>query len=131
MPHLRPYFVTLWAARGLTILYMLFLMLFSADVFDGNQSIWVKLGGFIIHNIPVVLLIFFMIFTWNRPVIAGILFVLFGVATVLFFQTWQQGIQVFSVISLPIILTGALYLVAWYLKRKEKNEIVDNPDTRN
>lgn len=128
MPRLNPYLITLWAARGFTILYMLFLMIFSVDVFDGNQSIWMKLGGFIIHNIPVILLVFFLIFTWNKPVIAGILFMLFGIATVLFFQTLQQGIQVFSVISLPIILTGALYLASWYLKRQDKTADSGNPD---
>lgn len=119
----------LWIARGITMLYILFLGIFSIDAFDGDQSIWVKLGGFFIHNIPSILLLLFLLYTWHRPLIAGILFVLFGIATILFFRTIEQGFQVFLVITLPIILTGILFILAWFISPKKPNsELPQTPD---
>lgn len=111
--------VILWLARGLTILYIFLFFILSLDVFEGPQSAWNKFGGFLIHNIPVVLLIILMVYTWRRSLLSGLVFILFGIFTIFFFRTTEKSFYVFMSISLPIILTGLLYIIAWYMKRKE------------
>jgi hypothetical protein len=65
-----------------------------------------KTGGFLIHNIPVFIVILLLVFAWKKQNIGGILFILAGIGFALFF-----GISAFFVISFPLILAGVLFLV--------------------
>jgi len=90
----------IWVPRTLAVLYILFLSLF---VFDTPFGI-----GFLIHLIPSFILISILILTWKKQKFAGILFGLFGITTIIFYNTYQ-GILNFSMISLPPILAGILF----------------------
>lgn len=48
--------------------------------------------------------------TWRRQVLGGTLFILFGLATILFFATYDS-IAAFLVVSLPAILLGAVLVI--------------------
>jgi hypothetical protein len=52
--------------------------------------------------------LYILILTWKKQKFAGILFGLFGITTIIFYNTYQ-GILNFSMISLPPILAGILF----------------------
>jgi len=90
----------IWIPRILIILYALFLSIFALDTQFGL--------GFFMHLIPSFILLAVLIFTWKKQKLAGIIFAIFGVATIIFYNTYL-GILNFSMISLPPILAGILF----------------------
>lgn len=90
----------IWLPRFLAVLYILFLSLFAFDTPFGI--------GFLIHLIPSFILIAILIFTWKEPKIAGTSLVLFGIGTIIFFNTYRELIS-FLVISLIPISIGLLF----------------------
>ena len=91
--------------------------MFSFDVFEGCQSIWNKLAGFLIHNIPSLALIAILISTWNTPLFAGAIFFIAGICITIFLHTYQRW-DSFLLISFPAILAGGLYFLDYFLKKK-------------
>lgn len=92
--------------------FALFTVIFSLDVFGGKESIWQQLGGFLIHNIPLLVLCLVLIFTWKRPLLAGILCIMVAVAlTVLFYNRWNW--TSYLLVGGTPFLVGALYIIAY------------------
>jgi energy-coupling factor transporter transmembrane protein EcfT len=54
-----------WTPRILTILAILFMLMFSFDVFEGNEALGRKLAGFFMHNIPVIILAVILVIAWK------------------------------------------------------------------
>ena len=69
----------IWLPRILAILFLLFLMLFSFDVFEMPGSLLEKIGGFIIHSLPSIILAVILILFWNNPLRSGIAFLVYTV----------------------------------------------------
>jgi uncharacterized membrane protein len=90
----------IWIPRILIMLYILFMSLFAFDTEFGI--------GFFMHLIPSFILLAILIFTWKKPKIAGIFFALFGIATIMFYNTYREWMS-FLIISLPPILAGILF----------------------
>lgn len=109
----------IWIPRILILLLGLFMSLFSLDVFGGEESFWRQLGGFFIHNIPVILLFLVLWLTWKRPLIAGLLFLALCAAFTIFFHTYQQHWSGFLLISGAPLLIGILFLVSHFLAKKQ------------
>lgn len=61
-----------WAPRILSILFCLFIMMFSFDVFEGNVSFIDILIGFIKHNLPVFAMAIIIFFAWQNNWVGGI-----------------------------------------------------------
>ncbi|MHC1708552.1 MAG: hypothetical protein AB9842_13665 [Bacteroidales bacterium] len=108
----------IWIPRILGILIACFLFLFSFDSFEGDASIWVKLGGFLIHNIPSVLLLLIIILSWHKPFWTGIVFLCLGILFTGFFRTYQR-FDTFMLISFPVFISGALFIWASLKKKRE------------
>jgi|WetSurMetagenome_2_1015567.scaffolds.fasta_scaffold329603_3 hypothetical protein len=87
-------------ARELIIGYMLLITLFSFDV--------KTLTGFLIHSIPTIIFLGTLILFWKKPKIAGILFALEGLGTIIVFNTYRD-LFVLWVISFVPILIGLLF----------------------
>ena len=101
--------ITFWLPRGLTILYALFLALFSLDVFTGDLSLAQKIIGFFAHNIPSFSLIIILLATWKKSLTASILlFVTLVVFTVVF--GLYKHIMSFLVVAGPLMFSAILYL---------------------
>jgi hypothetical protein len=98
-------------ARGLVIGYILFISLFAFDV----SSFF----GFLIHLIPTAIFTSTLIFTWKRPKLAGILFALEGIGTIIFFNTYRDLFVLF-VISIVPILIGLLFFFSKVKIKKKK-----------
>lgn len=106
-----------WIPRVLIIAFIAFFSLFSLDAFSGSASIPEKLASFLIHMLPSFVMVLFLVISWNRPVAAGALFIVLGVAFTFFFHTYEQASN-FLTISLIPILTGFLYFIPSIIRRK-------------
>jgi len=91
-----------WTPRVLGILIGLFFLLFS---FDSGFTL-----GFLIHNIPTIIIAGLVVMGWGRPLWAGIGFLLLGIITVFWFGTWSALVG-FLIVTLPMLLAGGLFLL--------------------
>lgn len=99
-----------WLPRSLAIFFISFLMIFSFDVFSMEGSFLTKIGGFLIHNIPVFFLTFLLILAWKKEKIGGLLFMFTGIVMTIFFRTYQD-ISTLLLISAPPIVIGVLFFL--------------------
>ena len=67
-----------WLPRIICMLAILFVSLFAADAFDHGDTIWQKLGAFLMHLIPSFILLAFLIVAWKWELIGGIIFTVIG-----------------------------------------------------
>ena len=114
-----------WAPRIAAILIILFTSLFSLDVFEMKASPLELLGGFLIHNIPSIVMIVLLIFAWKRPLVG---FVAFLVATALFTIFFVRSIYALPnllLFVLPILLVAFLFYVDWKWLKPESNPQVE------
>lgn len=112
-----------WAPRVLGILFVLFLMMFSLDVFEPGRSITQIAVGLFMHNIPALFLFTAVVLSWKYEIIGGIAFILAGVLYILtlvinsrfewYMLSWS------AIIAGPAFLIGALFLISWYKKYKK------------
>jgi hypothetical protein len=105
-----------WAPRIIAILQICFIGIFSLDVFTEGYDAIEVIVGFLMHNIPSFILIALLLVAWKWPLKGGVGFLLLGGLSVLFFNTFAQPI-VFLIVSLPVIVTGALFVLDGW-KRK-------------
>ncbi len=64
----------LWLPRVITILFILFISLFSLDIFDMQLGFWGTLVGLFMHNIPSFILIIVAILSWRRYLLGAVIF---------------------------------------------------------
>ncbi len=114
-----------WIPRILSILFILFLAMFSLDVFEPGLSAGQIALGLFMHNIPVFILLAVLIISWKREIVGGIVFILAGllysgmsVARVAMSSGAEWS---FLIIAGPALLIGILFLVGWVQKRKLKS----------
>lgn len=98
-----------WGARILSILIILFIGMFSIDVFFEGYGFPEVLGAFFMHNIPTFLLIAALVVAWRKPKIGGVLFLILALASLIFFKTYQDLIVVL-LITLPPAVIGLLFI---------------------
>jgi hypothetical protein len=111
-----------WTPRVLSIIFILFLAMFSLDVFSPDLTFWQIALGLFMHNIPVFLLTAILIISWKREIVGGIVFILAGLLYIgmllanpqLEWYTLSWSI----VIAGPAFLIGTLFLITWFKKRK-------------
>jgi hypothetical protein len=109
-----------WAPRVLTIMFLLFLAMFSLDVFEPGLG-WQQIAvGLFMHNIPVFILAAILWLSWKREIIAGIVFILAGIlymALILAktpagrFEWYMLSYSL--IIAGPAFLIGILFLINW------------------
>jgi hypothetical protein len=99
-----------WIPRVLTILAILFIMMFSIDVFEGDEPLGRKLLGFLIHNIPAFILTAILIISWRWEIIGGVVFILSAIAgsTIFFTHTHKAGS---IIVMIPFLIVGILFIL--------------------
>lgn len=114
-----------WTPRILSTLFMLFLALFSLDVFDGNYGFWETILALFMHNIPVFILAIILWISWKREIVGGIGFIVAGLAYVISAiirmstgLPWYLAISWSLIIAGPAFLIGILFLINWFKKKK-------------
>jgi hypothetical protein len=111
-----------WAPRILSIAFLLFLAMFSLDVFGNGYGFWETVVGLLMHNIPVFVLAALLWISWKHEMvgawtffIAGILYIILTLVRTQF--EWYLLSWVLT-ISGPAFVIGYLFLLNWKKKRK-------------
>lgn len=106
-----------WTPRIAGILIALFVSLFALDVFDMEGTFWQKIGGFILHAMPAIIMLIIVALAWRR---AWIGFVVFLLAAIFFLRTllgtpegWLGMLLLFSG---PMAAIAALFWANWKWK---------------
>lgn len=108
-----------WIPRILAIVSILFMAMFSLDALDGNDPVGKKMLGLLIHNIPVIILVGFLIIAWKHELAGGILFIVASLAGAVFFDSFAGNAGSLIVIS-PFFLSGVLFIVNGFFFRNKK-----------
>ncbi len=116
-----------WAPRILGIIFVLFLMMFSLDVFEPGLTAWQIAIGLFMHNIPALLLLIILIISWKHEIVGGITFILAGLIYIIillmkpelewYMLSWSL------IIAGPAFLIGILFIKNW-LKKKSYKDIL-------
>lgn len=107
-----------WAPRILSIGFVLFISVFSLDVFSEYSGFGIILPLFM-HLLPSILLLIVIAFAWRYELVGAIVFLGFALLYLLdvgFTRplSWYLGIV------LPACIVGILYLFSWIQKRSHK-----------
>lgn len=114
--------ILFWSPRIIIIILICIVVLFSLDVFEMEGSFSEKIGGFLMHNIPAILLGLLLIFSWKKEKAGGIAFIILGTIFTVFFKTYE-AIGIFLLISLPPIVSGFLFLLHDQKIKKASNSL--------
>jgi len=107
----------LWMPRLLLIVFALFLVLFSFDVFSEGKSATDTTIAFVKHNVPSIVLGLVVFVAWRREWIGALVCLLLAVAYI----AWAWGrfpLSVYFVIAGPLFLIAAMYAANWQLKKQ-------------
>jgi hypothetical protein len=114
-----------WVPRILSIAFILFLTIFSFDVFDSAPGFWQIVLALLMHNIPVFLLVIILIISWKYEIVGGVVFILAGLAytirtSVVGFMNHEFYMIFWALpIAGPAFLIGILFLICWKIRRKK------------
>ena len=113
-----------WSPRLLGIIFILFITLFSLDIFDMKLGFWGTVLGLLMHNIRSIILAAILIISWKYEWVGGVVFIIAGLLYI--FSTLRRGIAwhlviIWSmIIAGPAFLIGILFLINWKKKKKMK-----------
>jgi hypothetical protein len=102
-----------WAPRSAAILLILFISLFSLDVFGTDASPLQLLGGFLMHNIPSITMLLGLILAWKRPAVGFVAFLLAGVLFAFFFVRDVGSLPNLVIFVGPLLLIAGLFYADW------------------
>ena len=108
-----------WTPRVLSIIFILFLAVFSFDVFEMELSFWQTIGALFMHNIPSLILLAVLIISWKYEIVGGITFILAGLLYILMLlmRGWYS-LSGLLLIAGPAFLIGILFIIGWLKKNK-------------
>ena len=111
-----------WTPRILSILFLLFLAMFSLDVFDSASGFGDILIGLFMHNIPVLILLVVLLISWRYEWVGGIAFILAGIAyiTLLLMKSQLEWYMLSWAVTIsgPAFVIGILWFLNWKKKRR-------------
>ncbi len=116
-----------WTPRILSIIFLLFLAMFSLDIFDGNYGFWGTIVGLFMHNIPVLVLLIVLIIAWKHEIVGTIFYALGGLLYIglIMYNFLAFGFKAYMIfwivqISGPAFVIAALFYAGWRQKKKIK-----------
>ena len=115
-----------WAPRILCILAILFVSMFALDSFGPGYTLLQQLEAFAIHLIPTYILIIFLVVAWKWELIGGLMLIILALGFTPFIYTHNyqmnhsawMSLSIILMINFPFILTGGLFVLSHYLKKK-------------
>jgi hypothetical protein len=108
-----------WFPRILAILAILFMIMFSLDSFGGNDPLGRQLLGFLMHNIPALVLIIALVIAWKYEILGGVIFILLFIALGIFFKSFSGNSGSLMIIT-PFLLAGAMFILHEVLSARSK-----------
>lgn len=117
-----------WAPRILSIIFILFLALFSLDIFGNNYTFWETVLGLFMHNIPSIILLVVLLISWKHEIVGAIAFSFAGLlyCLMLLITVSMDNNFRWFMLSYPLIIAGPAFLIAylfwknWTAKKKRK-----------
>lgn len=106
-----------WLPRILSLLFVVFLSLFSFDVFS-EYSGWAVVLPLLIHLLPALILLVVALVSWKYEMVGAIVFFGFAIFYILmagFDRPWSWYVG----ISVPSAVVGVLFLLSWLQKHKK------------
>jgi len=105
-----------WTPRIIAILFILFLALFSFDIFDLQLGFWGTIVGLLMHNIPSIILTIVLVLSWKKGTLAGYVFIGAGILYILLLAFGAEKFEWYMlsysmIIAGPAFLTGYLFLM--------------------
>jgi len=115
-----------WMPRIICILAILFVSMFALDSFDPKYTLWQQLQAFFMHLIPTYILILFLVVAWKWELVGGLILIAFalGLSPFVYYHNYLMNhsvwisLSVILMINFPFILTGALFVLSHFLKKK-------------
>jgi len=116
-----------WTPRILSIIFILFLAMFSLDVFDMKLGFWETALGLFMHNIPVFVLSIVLLISWKHEIVGGITFILAGTLYIVMVLMnmlrnsfeWYM-VSWILIVAGPAFLIGVLFITNW--RKKQNNQ---------
>lgn len=105
-----------WSPRILSILFLIFLSLFTLDVFGEYQGLAILPALFMHLLIPLILLVV-TVLAWKKDLIGVVVFFAFAIYYV-YIIGFNRDWSLYASISGPAIIIGILFLLNWFKKRK-------------
>jgi len=113
--------------RIICILAIIFISIFALDAFDQDLTVWQQIQGFAMHLIPSFILLLILLIAWKWELIGGVIFLIIGLALspVIYIHNYQMNgsvwmsLGIISMITLPFILVGVLFLLSHRNSRKQ------------
>src|SRR3989338_9861251 len=98
-----------WTPRILSIIFLLFLAMFSLDIFDGNYGFWGTILGLFMHNIPVFILTIVLIISWKHEIVGAVAFILAGLLYI--FSLLMKPELEWYMLSWSLIIAGPAFFI--------------------
>src|SRR3989338_4656287 len=104
-----------WTPRILSILFIAFLTMFSFDAFEPGRSYGEMAAAFLMHNIPVFVLMAALVVAWKREIVGTVAFFLAGIAYCLFviIKGARAGEAEWGMLSWPFIIAVPAFFIGW------------------
>jgi len=119
-----------WTPRVLSILFLLFLAMFSLDVIEPGRGIGEIAIGLFMHNIPVFVLLILLVIAWKHEIVGAVVFILAGLLYIvsIIVSGMMNSFEWYMLswpltISGPAFLVGGLFLAEWIQKKKLKKQL--------
>lgn len=114
-----------WLPRILSILFLLFLAIFSFDVFDSCNGFLDCALGLLMHNLPVIILAVLLWISWRREIVGAYAFFIGGLLYIVFIlmKVIKTGFEWyylawFASISVPAFVIGILWFLNWRIRKR-------------
>ena len=111
-----------WTPRALGIIFVIFLSLFSLDVFETASGFWEIFFALFLHNIPAIIL---LIFSWKHELVGAVVFSLAGIIYLIWIIItsltnsfeWFYFVWVLQITG-PAFIVAVLFYLNWKKKTK-------------
>ena len=100
-----------WAPRILSLLFILFLAMFSLDIFGNGYGFWETIIGLLMHNIPVFILTILLIISWKYEIVGAITFSLAGLLYIVLILV--NPMKEWYMLAWSVQIAGPAFLLAW------------------
>jgi hypothetical protein len=102
----------------LSIIYILWLMVFSLDVFGEKLPFWATAWHLFLHNIPALALLAGLIISLKYELAGAAIFFIAGACLIYLLNINRHlNLQGFLAIAAPAFLIGALFMTNWMIKK--------------
>ncbi|HCG64797.1 MAG TPA: hypothetical protein DHV69_08145 [Sphaerochaeta sp.] len=107
-----------WAPRALCIAFALFVGLFAFDTFTEPMPFWQALGGFLIHLLPVYIIVALLVLAWRWEWIGTAGAIALGVAYIVLTRG-EEHWSAYVVLITPLVIIGVLFFIGWRMRTTE------------